>query len=144
MRIKPATFCAPATIYRYLIKEDLSGYDLSFIAAREPGRRAAEPRSVFRKLEELTGLRVHEGFGQSESSVLLANFPWFEIKPGSMGKPSPLYHIDLADADGHPCEDGEVGAIVVRDTDKQHPLGLFHGYWRDEEITNKGVARRHL
>jgi acetyl-CoA synthetase len=135
MRIKPTTFCAPATIYRYLIKEDLSGYDFSFVKHASLAGEPLNPE-VFRKLEELTGMRVYEGFGQSESSVLLANFPWVEIRPGSMGKPSPLYHIDLADADGNSCEDGEVGAIVVRDTDKQHPLGLFHGYWRDDAATN--------
>ena len=136
MRIKPTTFCAPATIFRYLIKEDLSGYDFSFI---QHASLAGEPLNpeVFRKLEEMTGMRVYEGFGQSESSVLLANFPWFEIRPGSMGKPSPLYHIDLTDADGNPREDGEVGAIVVRNTDKAHPLGLFRGYWRDEAATSK-------
>jgi len=136
MRIRPATFCAPATIYRYLIKEDLSGYDFSFI---EHATLAGEPLNpeVFRKLEEMTGLRLHEGFGQSESSVLLANYPWFEIRPGSMGKPSPLYDIDLIDAEGNRCEDGEVGCIVIRNTDKRHPLGLFHGYWRDEAATNK-------
>jgi len=136
MRIRPATFCAPATVYRYLIKEDLSGYDFSFI---EHATLAGEPLNpeVFRRLEQMTGLRLHEGFGQSESSVLIANFPWFEIRPGSMGKPSPLYDIDLIDADGNSCEDGEVGCIVIRNTDKRHPLGLFHGYWRDEAATNK-------
>ncbi len=134
-RVKPTTFCAPATIFRYLIKEDLSGYDFSFIKHASLAGEPLNPE-VFRKLEELTGIRVYEGFGQSESSVLLANYPWFEIRPGSMGKPSPLYDIDLEDADGNPCEDGEVGAIVVRNTDKLHPLGLFHGYWRDDETTN--------
>ena len=134
-RVKPTTFCAPATIFRYLIKEDLSGYDFSFIKHASLAGEPLNPE-VFRKLEELTGMRVYEGFGQSESSVLLANYPWFEIRPGSMGKPSPLYDIDLEDADGNPCEDGEVGAIVVRNTDKLHPLGLFHGYWRDDETTN--------
>ncbi len=136
MRIRPTTFCAPATIYRYLIKEDLSGYDLSFI---EHASLAGEPLNpeVYRKIGEMTGLYVHEGFGQSESSVLLANFPWLEIKPGSMGKPSPLYHIDLLDADGSSCEDGVVGSIVVRDTDKQHPLGLFRGYWNDPQTTER-------
>ena len=136
LRIRPTTFCAPATIYRYLIKEDLSQYDLSFI---EHASLAGEPLNpeVFRKIQELTGLTVFEGFGQTESSVLLANFPWMDIKPGSMGKPSPLYHIDLIDADGCTCEDGVVGSIVVKDTDKKHPLGLFHGYWEDEQTTLK-------
>lgn len=136
LRIRPTTFCAPATIYRYLIKEDLSGYDLSFI---EHASLAGEPLNpeVYKKIGELTGLKVYEGFGQTESSVLLANFPWVDIRPGSMGKPSPLYNIDLLDADGNSCEDGIVGAIVVRDTDKQHPLGLFREYWKDEGAMRK-------
>jgi acetyl-CoA synthetase len=136
MRIKPATFCAPATIYRFLIKEDLSGYDLSFIKHASIAGEPLNPE-VYRKICELTGLELHEGFGQSESSVLLANFPWIEVRPGSMGKPSPLYNIDLMDADGNSCEDGIVGSIVVKGTDTLHPLGLFRGYWRDAETTAK-------
>lgn len=136
LRIRPTTFCAPATVYRYLIKEDLSGYDLGFI---EHASLAGEPLNpeVYKKIGELTGLKVYEGFGQTESSVLLANFPWVDIRPGSMGKPSPLYNIDLLDADGNSCEDGIVGSIVVRDTDKQHPLGLFREYWKDEDAMHK-------
>ena len=136
LRLRPTTFCAPATIYRYLIKEDLSGYDLSFI---EHASLAGEPLNpeVLRKIKELTGLTVHEGFGQTESSVLLANFPWVDIRPGSTGKPSPLYDIDLIDADGTSCEEGIVGSLVVRSTDKAHPLGLFHGYWKDEAVTQQ-------
>ncbi len=136
LRIRPTTFCAPATIYRYLIKEDLSAYDLSFIAHASLAGEPLNPE-VLKKIKELTGLTVHEGFGQSESSVLLANFPWFDIRPGSTGKPSPLYDIDLIDADGNSCEEGIVGALVVKNTDKMHPLGLFHGYWKDEAITKK-------
>lgn len=136
LRIRPTTFCAPATVYRYLIKEDLSGYDLSFI---EHASLAGEPLNpeVYSKIGELTGLKVYEGFGQTESSVLLANFPWVDIRPGSMGKPSPLYNIDLLDADGSSCEDGIVGSIVIRDTDKQHPLGLFREYWKDPDAMKK-------
>jgi acetyl-CoA synthetase len=136
LRIRPTTFCAPATIYRYLIKEDISGYDLSFI---EHASLAGEPLNpeVYKKIAELTGLKIYEGFGQTESSVLLANFPWVDVRPGSMGKPSPLYNIDLIDADGNSCEDGIVGSIVVRDTDKQHPLGLFREYWKDPDAMRK-------
>ncbi len=136
MRIRPTTFCAPATIYRYLIKEDLSGYDLSFIAHASLAGEPLNPE-VLRKIKDLTGLTVHEGFGQTESSVLLANFAWFPIRPGSTGKPSPLYDIDLIDADGNSCEDGIVGSIVVKNTDKAHPLGLFRGYWKDDAAMQK-------
>jgi acetyl-CoA synthetase len=136
IRIKPTTFCAPATIYRFLIKEDLSGYDLSFI---KHACIAGEPLNpeVYKKIYELTGMELHEGFGQSETSVLLANFPWIEVRPGSMGKPSPLYNIDLLDADGNSCEDGIVGTIVVKGTDIKHPIGLFRGYWLDKDTTEK-------
>jgi acetyl-CoA synthetase len=136
LRIRPTTFCAPATVYRYLIKEDLSGYDLSFIGHASLAGEPLNPE-VYKKIGDLTGLKVYEGFGQTESSVLLANFPWVDIRPGSMGKPSPLYNIDLIDAEGNSCEDGIVGSIVVRDTDKQHPLGLFREYWKDEEAMRK-------
>lgn len=140
MRLRPTTFCAPATIYRFLMKEDLSSYDLSFI---ENACLAGEPMNpeVYRKISQITGLKIREGFGQSESSVLLANFPWVEVRPGSMGKPSPIYNIDLADADGNSCEDGIVGSIVIKGTDIKHPVGLFRGYWLDPEITAKSWSR---
>jgi acetyl-CoA synthetase len=136
MRIRPTSFCAPATIYRVLIKEDLTGYDLSFIKHAGVAGEPLNPE-VYNKIQELTGLELREGFGQSESPVLLANYPWLEVRPGSMGKPSPLYNIDLLDADGKPCEDGIVGSIVVKGTDVQHPVGLFRGYWKDKEATDR-------
>jgi acetyl-CoA synthetase len=78
-----------------------------------------------------------EGFGQSESSVLIANFPWFKPRPGSMGKPSPLYNIDLVDADGRPCDDGEEGQIIVRNLDA---VGLFKGYYKNNDLTAAAFA----
>jgi len=135
-RIKPTTFCAPATIYRFLMKEDLTQYDFSFIKHASIAGEPLNPE-VYRKIAELTGLELHEGFGQTESSVLLANFPWIKVKPGSMGKPSPLYDIDLIDENGNSCEDGIVGSIVVKNTDKKHPTGLFVEYWKDPEVTQK-------
>ncbi|MBQ6568804.1 MAG: AMP-binding protein [Clostridia bacterium] len=135
-RIKPTTFCAPATIYRFLMKEDLTKFDFSFI---EHASIAGEPLNpeVFRKIDELTGLKLREGFGQTESSVLLANFPWIDVKPGSMGKPSPIYDIDLVDENGNSCEDGVVGSIVIKNTDKKRLTGLFMEYWKDAEVTEK-------
>ena len=141
-RIRPTTFCAPATIYRFMIKEDLSPYDFSFI---EHASIAGEPLNpeVYNKIKELTGMELHEGFGQSETSVMLANFKWLAVRPGSMGKPAPLYGICLLDEHGHSVEDGIEGAICITGTDKKHPVGLFHGYWKDDEITkncwSKGV-----
>lgn len=132
--ICPSTFCAPATIYRYLIKEDLTDVDLSFI---KHAGMAGEPLNpeVFHQIKAKTGLVLHEGFGQSESSVLFANFGWFPIKPGSMGKASPLYNIKLIDENGNECSDGENGSICVTGTNIKHPTGLFKEYYKDKEIT---------
>jgi acetyl-CoA synthetase len=149
-RLKPATFCAPATIFRYLIKEDLSGYDFSFI---EHTSVAGEPLSpeVYHKIRELTGLEIREGFGQSETSVMAAAFKWLPVKPGSMGKPAPLFGLNLLDEEGRSCDDGIVGNISITNAgrtmyensprDAAMPsgdsrfAGLFRGYWKDEEIT---------
>jgi len=134
--INPCTFCATLTIYRYLIKEDLSGYDLSYIKHASVAGEPLNPE-VFNQIYQKTGLKLHEGFGQSETSVLLATFPWVEVRPGSMGKPSPLYGITLVDENGNPCEDGDVGAVCITNTDKKHPIGLFKEYYLDPEVTNK-------
>jgi acetyl-CoA synthetase len=134
-RLKLTTFCAPPTVYRFLIKEDLSKYDFSTIKHAGIAGEPLNPE-VFYKFKEATGLEVTEGFGQSETSVLIANFGWFPIKPGSTGKFSPLYDLDIVDENGVSCEDGIVGSIVVKNTDKQHPTGLFHRYYRDEDATN--------
>jgi len=129
------TFCAPPTVYRFLIKEDISKYDLSSI---EYAVTAGEPLNpeVFHKFYEQTGLKLMEGYGQTESVVSIANFPWMEPKPGSMGKPAPLYEIELVDNNGNPVDVGEEGEIVI-DTSKGKPLGLFGGYYRDEEKTKE-------
>lgn len=130
-RLRLTTFCAPPTIYRFLIKEDLSVCDFSSI--RHCGI-AGEPLNpeVYYRFKEATGLEVREGFGQSETSVIIANFPWFKVKPGSTGKPSPLYDLDIVDENGVSCEDGVVGSIVIKNTDKSHPTGLFRCYYQDE------------
>lgn len=136
MRLRPATLCCPATIFRFLIKEDLTGYDFSFI---EHASLAGEPLNpeVFKRIEQLTGMRIYEGFGQTESSVLLANFPWMEIRPGSMGKPAAIYDIDLLDEHGNRCEDGIVGSICIKGVKENHPVGLFREYWKDDEAMGK-------
>jgi len=136
MRLRPATLCCPATIFRFLIKEDLSGYDFSFI---EHASLAGEPLNpeVFKQIENLTGLRIYEGFGQTESSVMLANFPWMKIRPGSMGKPAAIYDIDLLDENGNRCEDGIVGSICIKNAKENHPIGLFREYWLDSEAMEK-------
>lgn len=130
--LKLTTFCAPPTIYRFLIKEDLSTCDFSTIKQCSIAGEPLNPE-VFNKFYEATGLKVTEGFGQTETSVIIANFEWFPIKPGSTGKPSPLYDLEIVDENGNVCEDGVVGSIVIRNTDKKHPTGLFRGYWKDDE-----------
>ncbi|MCQ8905321.1 MAG: AMP-binding protein [Methanothermobacter sp.] len=129
------TFCAPPTIYRFLIKEDLSRYDLSGI---EYAVTAGEPLNpeVFERFREHTGLQLMEGFGQTECVVCIANFPWMEPKPGSMGKPSPGYQVELVDRNGDPVDVGEEGEIVIR-TAEGKPIGLFNGYYRNPEKTSE-------
>jgi len=126
-----ATFCAPPTMFRFMLAEGMEDYDFS--AIKHCGN-AGEPLNpeIFYKIKKIWGLQMYEGFGQSESTVLIANFPWFKPKPGSMGKPAPLYDIDLVDADGNTCEDGEEGRIIVRNTSA---VGLFKGYYLDEKLT---------
>lgn len=130
------SFCAPPTIYRFFIKEDLSRYDLSSIKIACTAGEPLNPE-VYYQFQKATGLSIFEGFGQSESTVLCANFEWITPKPGSMGKPSPLYDIDIIDDQGHSCPSGVEGNIVIRNLDREIPPGLFRGYYRDEEATRK-------
>ena len=133
------TFCAPPTMYRFMLQEDVASYDLSsivnFATAGEPLN--AEVTIAW---ERLTGKKIREGFGQTEGPVLLATFPWVEPKPGSLGKPSPLLNIDLLDDDGNPVDDGEEGAICVTRLREAYPPGLFVGYYRDEARTREAVG----
>jgi len=166
IRLKPTTFCAPATIFRYLIKEDLSGYDFSFIHHTSVAGEPLSPE-VYHRLKEKTGLELREGFGQSETSVMAAVFKWLEVRPGSMGKPAPLFGISLLDESGEPCDDGIAGNMSITLAGKNMyeiesarngaksagvPViglsdfpGLFRGYWKDEEVTktcwNKGTYK---
>ena len=134
-KYRVTSFCAPPTIYRFMIREDLSKYDLSALEYCTTAGEALNP-AVFDKLKELIGLNIMEGFGQTETTMTLGTFPWMKPKPGSMGIPNAEYDIDLVRADGTPCEDGEKGEIVVRVGDKK-PIGLFKEYYRDEEKTRE-------
>ena len=127
------TFCAPPTMYRMLIKQDLSKYDLSSIHHATTAGEALNPE-VFYKFEQATGLRIAEGFGQTEMTLGIANLLGGELKPGAMGKPVPGYGIDLVDADGNPVADGVNGEIVIR-TDPKPTCGVFLGYYRNKEAT---------
>ncbi|MBO5953747.1 MAG: AMP-binding protein [Oscillospiraceae bacterium] len=127
------TFCAPPTMYRMLIKQDLSRFDLSSIHHATTAGEALNPE-VFYQFEKSTGLRIHEGFGQTEMTLGIANLYGTEIKPGAMGKPIPGYGIDIVDADGKSVEDGINGEIVIR-TDPKPTCGVFLGYYLNKEAT---------
>ncbi len=129
------TFCAPPTMYRMLIKEDLSVYDLSSIRHATTAGEALNPE-VFAQFKKATGLSIMEGFGQTETTLTIANMAGTGIKLGSMGRAMPLYDIDVVDADGNSVGTGENGEIVIR-TDKRTPCGLFLGYYNDEEKTRE-------
>ena len=134
-KYKVTSFCAPPTIYRFMIREDLSKYDLSSLEYCCTAGEALNP-AVFEKFYEKTGIKMMEGFGQTETTMTLGTFPWMDPKPGSMGIPNAQYDIDLIRADGTPCEDGEKGEIVVRVGDRK-PIGLFKEYYRDPELTRE-------
>ncbi|MCL2763252.1 MAG: AMP-binding protein, partial [Treponema sp.] len=148
-RLRPTTFCAPATIFRYLIKEDLSGYDFSFIRHTSVAGEPLSPE-VYNRLKALTGLEIREGFGQSETSVMAAVFKWLPVRPGSMGKPAPLFDIKLLDENDELCDDGIVGNMSITRAGKNmyeldcvqgtqiglsESPGVFRGYWKDENVT---------
>ena len=129
------TFCAPPTMYRFFIKEDLSKYDLSSIEYATTAGEALNPE-VFNQFKKATGLTIMEGFGQTETTLSIANFVGSTPKIGSMGRPSPLYDVVVLDPDGNECKTGDAGEICIRVKD-DIPCGLFIGYYLDEEKTNE-------
>lgn len=129
------SFCAPPTVFRFLIREDLTKFDLSTLKYCTIAGEALNP-SVYEEWLRLTGIKLMEGFGQTETTLTIATYPWIEPKPGSMGKKGPEYDIDLIAPDGRPVEDGEQGEIVVR-THGHKPLGLFKEYLHDPVLTHE-------
>ncbi len=129
------SFCAPPTIYRFFIKEDLTQFDFSKLKHCAVAGEPLNPE-VYTQFYKATGLKLMEGYGQTELTVTMGTFPGMEPKPGSMGKPSPGYDIDLLDESGNSCDVGEEGQIVIR-TDKRIPAGIFQGYFRDPALTSK-------
>ncbi len=132
-KYKVTTFCAPPTVYRYLVKQDLSKYDLSNLKHCTTAGEALNAE-IFNKFYEQTGLQMKEGYGQTELTLTIGNFEGMEIKPGSMGKPAPGYNIDIVDTEGNSCKAEEVGEIVIR-LENGHPFGMFAGYYNDETLT---------
>lgn len=128
------TFCAPPTMFRLFIKENIQKYDLSSLKHVTIAGEALNPE-IFRRFYEATGIKPMEGFGQSETTAILFNSVGTEPKPGSMGKPSPAYDVDIIDRNGNSVDPGEIGEIVIR-TDKGKPCGMFNGYYNDKKKTN--------
>ena len=129
------TFCAPPTIYRFLIKEDFSPFDLSKLKYCVIAGEPLNPE-VYNQFLKKTGIRLMEGYGQTECTLAIATYPWMEPKPGSMGKPSPMYDMDIIDDELKSCEVGEEGQIIIR-TGRVKPVGMFSGYHRDPDMTSK-------
>ncbi len=129
------SLCAPPTIFRFLIREDMSKFNLSSLEYCTIAGEALNP-SVYEQFYKITGIKLREGYGQSETTVSLFTSKWITPKPGSMGLPSPHYDIDLLTPEGRSAEAGEQGQIVIR-TDKKYPVGLFKGYYRNERLTRE-------
>ena len=129
------TFCAPPTMLRMMVKQDISKYDFSSVQHMTTAGEALNPE-VYRQFEKATGLQIIEGFGQTESTMIVGNMTGAPHKIGSMGKPAPIYDVMLVDSDGNEVPDGEPGEIVVN-LKNGHPCGLFVGYYGDEEKTKE-------
>ncbi len=135
---KVNTFCAPPTAYRFLIRQDMSNYDLSNLHYCVTAGEALNSE-VFNKFYEKTGIKMFEAYGQTETTLVAGNFPGMEPKPGSMGKPAPGYDVDIVRPDGKKCTPLETGSLVIR-IDQKKPLGLFSGYYKNEEQTKKALS----
>lgn len=129
------SFCAPPTVFRFLIREDLTQFDLSTLKYCTIAGEALNP-SVYDEWYKLTGIKLMEAYGQTETTVTIGTYPWVEPRPGSMGKKGPVYDIALLTSDGRWAEDGEEGEIVVK-THGKRPVGLFKEYYRDPELTHR-------
>ena len=129
------TFCAPPTMYRMLMKEDISKYDMSSVQHANTAGEALNPE-VYKQIQSLLGIDIMEGFGQTETTCLIGNLHGREYKIGAMGKPVPLYDVDIVDPEGNSVDVGENGEIVIR-TSERVPCGLFKGYYKDEEKTKE-------
>jgi len=132
-KYKITTFCAPPTMLRMMVKQDISKYDFSSVKHMSTAGEALNPE-VYRQFEKATGLQIIEGFGQSESTMIIGNMVGAPHKIGSMGKPAPIYDVLLVDSDGNPVKTSENGEIVINVSDGA-PCGLFTGYYRDPEKT---------
>ncbi len=132
---KVTTFCAPPTVYRYILQHGLSKYDLSSLQYCTTAGESLN-LDIYNKFFEQTGIRMQEGYGQTELTLTTGNFGFSEPHPGSIGKPSPGYQMEIINAEGKPCEAEEVGELIIK-IDQGKPFGMFGGYYRDAERTEK-------
>lgn len=150
---KITSFCAPPTVYRFMIREDLSKYDLSQLEYCTTAGEALNP-SVFTEWKQKTGITIYEAYGQTETTLVLGTYPYVKPNPGAMGVPNPQFVVDVLDADGHRCKPMEHGMLVIRSgiegqtgitppgvepvlSRVEKPLGLFKEYYRHPELTEK-------
>ena len=132
---KVTSFCAPPTVYRFMIREDLSQYDLSNLEYCTTAGEALNP-NVFLEWKEKTGIMIYESYGQTETTLVVGTYPWCRPNPGSMGLPNPQYDIDVVDAEGKTCAAGVHGQLVIK-TGSKKPIGLFKEYYRNPALTEK-------
>jgi len=132
---KVTTFCAPPTVYRYILQHGIGKYDLSSLQYCTTAGEALNV-DIYNKFYEQTGIRMQEGYGQTELTLTTGNFGFSEPRPGSMGKPSPGYSMEIVNAEGEPCGVDEVGELIIK-IDQGKPFGMFGGYYRDEERTER-------
>lgn len=130
------TFCAPPTIYRFMLQNDITKYNLSSLVHCSTAGEPLNPE-IFNRFKKLTGLDILNGFGQTETTVIVANYEWLKVDPGAMGMPNPAYNIDVVDENNNSCPSGEEGELVIRNVDTEKPAGLFCGYYKDPEATAK-------
>ena len=132
---KITTFCAPPTVYRYILQHGIGKYDLSSLKYCTTAGEALN-LDIYEKFFEQTGIRMQEGYGQTELTLTTGNFGFSEPHPGSMGKPSPGYRMEIVNPDGEPCGVDEVGELIIK-IDQGKPFGMFGGYYRDDERTQR-------
>ena len=132
---KVTSFCAPPTVYRFMIRKNLAKYDLSSLRYCTTAGEALNPK-VFMEWKKKTGIMIYEAYGQTETTMVLGTYPFVEPRPGSMGLPNPQFCVDVLDNDGNPCKPGEQGQLVIH-AEEGKPLGLFKEYFRQDKLTEQ-------
>lgn len=138
-KYKISSFCAPPTIYRFLIREDLSKYDLSNLEWCTTAGEALNP-NVFDEWKARTGLTIYESYGQTETTLVVGTYPWVTPKPGAMGVRNPQFDIDVVDDNQRRVKPMEHGELVIHVPEGKRPLGLFKCYYRNDEMTEKRIV----